>query len=949
MKGVSGLEDLASVSDVIVKVKRNNPDDIHNNNNNNNNNNIANLHTNKSSYFYNNNKDNNNDDVIAMMRVVVRVTEVHNGRKQFFKSVHKVSAKQLESFGGSFSPELFEEKEAEKEEAEIAQEGAENKESKYQSKEQRTKNIAAISCDQPGSHVTRAIIAFDQVYGSLGGKERVGVVEGVAELLGLRVEGVALKPLSNLQSLSAVSLVAGLEGVEEGRVEGKKIGEGRVEEKRVGKKRVEEEKVGERKVERGRVEEGKGEGGRGEKGEYVSVQWNVGCGSVEEEHLKVLTRLEKMGKAETMGGLGGVEMVVGGGGERGGGERGGGEKGGGEMGGGKMAGGERAGGEMGGGERGGCRRDGGEMGGGERGGCRRGGGEMGGGERGGCRRDGGEMGGGERGGCRRGGGEMGGGEKGGGARRGTKLKMKNWFVINHKPSSRRIKRSLKRHRKQKLRLPAMQEGAPFERRGHRGEETFNPVFMEDFETSGGGEDSSHNISLPPLPSNQVSVLLLQDFFPYPYSSLALQPHVGEMGREDGGIWVIMKPKKLIAFPLSSHVGRKQIELVGEKEGGGVDTATLHVTIQPPPPPPSHHFQATLDADANAFVNDVKARYDIVNRISSAFGDPDPTRVTLTKVEKGSLELGWSNNSLVGCEGEEVERLMDVVLNREGVVSEAFRRAMQPLVVVSAEATSACSASRPLPPPVEKHPAGPVAVPRPRYNPQTLFFLVIGLIIAAAVVLLLLCCCCLYCWQLRKRRRSEKKHMYVTTTDHPLPPFSSPPSTTSTKGVPVILASEMKVVEREEEDRKSLKGMDSVTIGRSSLRSCGRGGGGGMNGGMNGGGMNGGMNGGGDMGGLNGGGGMGGLNGGGGMGGGGWEGITTAPPDYHPPRAGSREATLRDPHTIIGGEGGLLLDQELQNPFTDGIQFPLDPSRHNFPFEGTYSTKPHGQLVISEIE
>ena len=706
----------------------------------------------------------NNDEVVGASGFSIKVIEVHNGVRQYIKATHDLSVKDFhdlsvvknEIFGKSIHYKI----------------------EKYSRNLKNELNkLPSITCDKAGTHVTRAIIAFEQFYDGLNGLQKIELLESIAEKLALATESLSLKPLRNLEIVAAESLVSSSKSKKNVNKEGKQLNN-----------QKEQNSYEERPL--------------------VSVQWNVGCGSVDGKQMEILVKMEDLLNQE--------DTTI----------------------------------------------------------------------------------------------------------MGNKYQIRDWFVINYQPPNNRMKRASRRQKhknRNQFKMHDVSEGeafAPEEGEKYRGENTYQPIFKEEFESSG-YESETKDRRFEEFYHEVYANKLFSIFFGselFEGSKRAILTDVNEQELKHKR-WLEFDGKWLKGFPLkvSDHTGEHQFLLIYETTDGSKNIHPLRIRVlEPPlPPTPNHQFEIKVIENIRNFLGHLKTRLLLFKKISSAFGDEDASNIALTKIEKGSLMVGWANSSLSQevCDEESLKRLLKMFLNEQNEITENFRKALSPYIIKNATFVTDTSCASFHNKDDDTHPPGPVVIATSFYDTKTVFFLIIGLILATAVIVLLVCFCCLCYCQKRKKQKESERIYEPNLVEH-----------ASTKGVPVIFASEIKGVEKEEEDRKSSK--EGTPLTRSLLRSSGRQRS--ENGDPS------------------------------------WEGnvVCVPPPDYHPPRPGSRDATLRLNNRPNENEPLIIdtryhsehsIEEQLRNPFEDNISNDrlVTRGQNMYPIQESYVRQNH--FAVSHIE
>lgn len=203
-------------------------------------------------------------------------------------------------------------------------------------------------------------------------------------------------------------------------------------------------------------------------------------------------------------------------------------------------------------------------------------------------------------------------------------------------------------------------------------------------------------------------------------------------------------------------------------------------MSPGPPHQSltHQFHATFDLDYSRFVTDVDTRVKVTQKIASAAGDGDATRMFATRIEHGSVKYSWTNDTLNvrPCPVAQLARIADAMYEKDGRLKADFLGELRPYVLtdLSTELSDSCAGKE-----REIHPsfvsdddAKPV-VTKVKAGGDYMFYMIIGLILAAAVILVaVFLAFLLFC---RKRRKGKMKD----AREQPR------------KGCPIIFADELK--------------------------------------------------------------------------------------------------------------------------------------------------------------
>ena len=163
---------------------------------------------------------------------------------------------------------------------------------------------------------------------------------------------------------------------------------------------------------------------------------------------------------------------------------------------------------------------------------------------------------------------------------------------------------------------------------------------------------------------------------------------------------------LQGLPLGVHVGRYTYILEAfDSEGLPSPKMTFELVVKAKPAaedaePPAVSMGMSLDIDFDEFISNPALQLDIMNRIASVFGDADPSAITFTNIQRGSVILAWTNNTIPtdGCNAELIEEIMSKLVNSStGEPTEALKKAFFPMKISGVEAIPAGPCASPTPP------------------------------------------------------------------------------------------------------------------------------------------------------------------------------------------------------------------------------------------------------------
>ncbi|XP_064604716.1 dystroglycan 1-like [Liolophura sinensis] len=156
-------------------------------------------------------------------------------------------------------------------------------------------------------------------------------------------------------------------------------------------------------------------------------------------------------------------------------------------------------------------------------------------------------------------------------------------------------------------------------------------------------------------------------------------------------WLRYDQKKqlLVGLPLAEDRGVYKLLVIGRDSKGAVVRQNFNIEVlsSKMDREVNHEFAFTIDYDYDKFMSDPRNRIDLANRIARLYGDKNPKRMTVTKIERGSVVYSWTNNSLPtdGCPVEDIVDLMGKFLTKNMTLTEEAKRAMGPYTITQAAA------------------------------------------------------------------------------------------------------------------------------------------------------------------------------------------------------------------------------------------------------------------------
>ena len=248
---------------------------------------------------------------------------------------------------------------------------------------------------------------------------------------------------------------------------------------------------------------------------------------------------------------------------------------------------------------------------------------------------------------------------------------------------------------------------------------------------------------------------------------------------------------LYGMPLAIHEGKQDYIMAAIDSKGKIARDAFEVVVvrRPHEQKINHEFSITLDTDYKKFLVDVEKRIDIANKIAKLYGDKDTSKISVTRIEEGSVIYAWTNNSVPTdpCPVREIADLLSYLITKNNTLNRTLIDAMKPYKVQRAGATPYSSCAQTGMPPKEttKQPPagvggeggdqGPGRVETSKESSNE--DLLITTIVPAAIIVLMLLiagivACCLYRRKRKGKLSDEDKHTFVN------------------KGIPIIFADEL---------------------------------------------------------------------------------------------------------------------------------------------------------------
>lgn len=254
-------------------------------------------------------------------------------------------------------------------------------------------------------------------------------------------------------------------------------------------------------------------------------------------------------------------------------------------------------------------------------------------------------------------------------------------------------------------------------------------------------------------------------------------------------------QEIYGLPMSKDVGKEKYVLTAYDSGKKSISNKFEIEVHPRPKDEkfSNAFAMSINVDYDEFISDPDKQKEFLSKLAKAFGDNDPSGITITSISKGSTVITWSNSSSPSdeCDPEEMNRIISMMLDEDGNIKEEFREALKPYMLTTAnfEPGEACEGV------VEPRGTAPVhASPEPGEGETTaepepdvtsapeeketdvLFSTIIPVVVISVLVFIAILVACILC----RRRKKQKGYKKADSED----------KDALGKHTPVIFTSEM---------------------------------------------------------------------------------------------------------------------------------------------------------------
>ncbi len=253
-------------------------------------------------------------------------------------------------------------------------------------------------------------------------------------------------------------------------------------------------------------------------------------------------------------------------------------------------------------------------------------------------------------------------------------------------------------------------------------------------------------------------------------------------------WVrfIEKTQTMEGLPLTP--GRKEYLLVAQDKMGLSARLVFELVVNPAPKlsdnPPPITMGMSLDIDFDEFISDPQLQLDIMNRIASVFGDSDPSAITFTNIQKGSVILSWTNNTIPtdSCDKELIDSIMSKLVGPDGQPTPELLAAFEPMKISSVQTieTGACASTQvPYNEDTSQMMSTAEAPGKGKSSSSSIVTTVVPIVVVTLLILLIICIIVvIHC------RRSGKHQL-----------AQEDQKTFSNKGIPIIFAEEREDAEK----------------------------------------------------------------------------------------------------------------------------------------------------------
>ncbi|XP_036366664.1 uncharacterized protein LOC118766913 [Octopus sinensis] len=159
------------------------------------------------------------------------------------------------------------------------------------------------------------------------------------------------------------------------------------------------------------------------------------------------------------------------------------------------------------------------------------------------------------------------------------------------------------------------------------------------------------------------------------------------------IWLQRDPannKSIIGLPMESNVGILNVTVVAINSDGKFNNMDFLVKVLKNKNLKSnkvtHKIKMKFSMEYKKFMSNLDSRLNLIDKIGKLYGDADASSVTVLEITEGSVEVSWTNNTLVGtkCPDDATKALFECLVDDKKRVKRSARKAMKPFKLQSAQ-------------------------------------------------------------------------------------------------------------------------------------------------------------------------------------------------------------------------------------------------------------------------
>ncbi|XP_036366874.1 uncharacterized protein LOC118767040 [Octopus sinensis] len=149
-------------------------------------------------------------------------------------------------------------------------------------------------------------------------------------------------------------------------------------------------------------------------------------------------------------------------------------------------------------------------------------------------------------------------------------------------------------------------------------------------------------------------------------------------------------KSIIGLPMESNVGILNVTVVAINSDGKFNNMDILVKVLKNKNLKSnkvtHKIKMKFSMYYKIFMSNLDSRLNLIDKIGKLYGDADASSVTVLEITEGSVEVSWTNNTLVGtkCPDDATKALFERLVDDKKRVKRSARKAMKPFKLQSAQ-------------------------------------------------------------------------------------------------------------------------------------------------------------------------------------------------------------------------------------------------------------------------